>query len=377
MAVRKTKPAKRVGKKPARAGKPAAKRATVAKKAPAKKAAAKKVVKPSAVKQAVSRPAAKTPAAKTPAPPPAAVAKRKETSKIAPLDVSAFPQESIAIFERWICLACVLDVFTRQLGLAQQTAYLEVKRYTPAVGELYAPGAVRPWFVNEPAQEFCPYCGAPAKWHTSLRVYRIEGGKATDALRRGLLKSLPQTGDQFVILEEKGTQQGAFFEWLEKISTGLDLDNPGWLRDVSLHYLARKEPKTDWQTQFRQVHAIRRSRRLDEGWEIDSGRLFLAPTLFDELLLVQYLVSRSHRAGGLTLEGRYTLPELFARLRNAGYLRAVGVHAQNPGDALEQLVVFLGGGEAAIKFYHVVDRRSYLEKVKSVKLVKPPKAKVR
>src|SRR6478672_10568195 len=95
MAVRKTKPAKRVGKKPARAGKPAAKRATVAKKAPAKKAAAKKVVKPAVVKQAVARPAAKTPAA-----PPAAVAKRKETSKIAPLDVSAFPQESIAIFER-------------------------------------------------------------------------------------------------------------------------------------------------------------------------------------------------------------------------------------------------------------------------------------
>ena len=28
--------------------------------------------------------------------------------------------------------------------------------------------------------------------------------------------------------------------------------------------------------------------------------------------------------GGLTLEGRYTLAELFARLRNAGYLRAVG-----------------------------------------------------
>ena len=31
--------------------------------------------------------------------------------------------------------------------------------------------------------------------------------------------------------------------------------------------------------------------------------------LFDELLLVQYLVSRSQLAGGLTLERRYTLPE--------------------------------------------------------------------
>ena len=57
--------------------------------------------------------------------------------------------------------------------------------------------------------------------------------------------------------------------------------------------------------------------------------------LFDELLLVQYLVSRSHKAGGLTLEGRYTLHELFVRLRNSGYLRTVAVQTHNPGDALE------------------------------------------
>jgi hypothetical protein len=97
--------------------------------------------------------------------------------------------------------------------------------------------------------------------------------------------------------------------------------------------------------------------------------------LFDELLLVQYLVSRSHRAGGLTLEGRYTLPELYARLRNSGYLRAAGISAQNAADALEQLVTHLGGGEAAVKFYHVVDRRDFLGKMKSLKLVTPPKPK--
>jgi hypothetical protein len=152
-------------------------------------------------------------------------------------------------------------------------------------------------------------------------------------------------------------------------------DDSVWLRDVSRHYLSRKEPKTDWQAQFAQVHTIRRSRRLETGWEIDHDRLFLAPTLYDELLLVQYLISRSHKAGGLTLEGRYTLAELFARLRNSGYLRAVGVHAQSPADALEQLVTYLGGGETAIKFYHVVDRRDFLEKVKSLKLIRPPRSK--
>jgi hypothetical protein len=162
-----------------------------------------------------------------------------------------------------------------------------MKRYTPSVPELIAPTTARPWFINQPIQNLCPNCGAASKWHTRLRVYRIESGKATDPLRRELLKSLPQADNQFAVLEEKATQEKAFFEWLDKISTDLDLDNPVWLREVSRHYLSRKEPKTDWRAQFDRIHSIRRSRRLESGWEVDSGRLFLAPTLFDELLLVQ------------------------------------------------------------------------------------------
>jgi hypothetical protein len=322
--------------------------------------------------------AAKPAAKKKPVKPkPSAAAKPKSAAKAEPLDLSSFPPESITVLEKSICLACVLDVFTRHLHLAPRTAHLEVKRYTPSIAELYAPTAVRPWFANDPPQSFCPYCGSVSKWHTSLRVYRIESGKATDGLRRELVKSLPQSDNQFTILEEKATQQLAFFEWLEKISTGLDLENPIWLREVSRHYLSRKEPKTDWKAQFNGIHSIRRSRRLESGWEVDGDRLFLAPNLFDELLLVQYLVSRSHKAGGLTLEGRYTLQELFFRLRRSGYLRAVDITTQNPGDALEQLVAYLGGGESSIKFYHIVDRRDFLEKVKGLKLVTPPKPKAR
>jgi hypothetical protein len=200
--------------------------------------------------------------------------------------------------------------------------------------------------------------------HTRLTIHRIEGGKATDLLRRALLKDLAKAGGKFAVLEEKATQQHAFFEWLEKMSNGLDLDNPAWLREVSQHYLGRKLPKTDWPALFGAISSIRRSRRLEDGWEVDTRRLFLAPTLFDELLLVQYLVSRSHRAGGLTLEGRYTVAELYLRLRNSGYLRTMSVTAQNPADALEQLVSKLSGGEVAVKFYHIVDRRDFLEKVK-------------
>lgn len=276
--------------------------------------------------------------------------------------------------EKWLCLACVLDVFTRHLKLPPRTAHLEIKRYTPSISELYTRTPGRPWFGTESDHDVCPYCGSASKWQVKIRVYRIESGKATDALRRDLLRSLPQADNRFVIVEEKATQQHAFIEWLEKISAELDLEDSGWLRKISEQYLRRKEPKTDWQSKFTEIHSIRRSRRLESNWEIDNGRLFLAPSLFDELLLVQYLVSRSHRAGGLTLEGRYTLAELISRLRNAGYLRTIGIRPQNPADTLEELMVHLGGGEVGIKFYHVVDRRAFLAKVTSLKLAKPPKS---
>jgi len=353
---------------PVRRAKPVSK---TGKKAPARKPApASTSAKPAQPKAAKTAGSSKAKAARAKIGP-----RLKPVVGTEPLDLSALPVESVTQLEKWICLACVLDVFTRHMGLAPKTAYLEIKRYTPPVAELTNSALTRPYFTAQPPKSPCPYCGSPAKWHARLRVHRIESGKATDGSRRELVKSLPKSDDQFLVLEEKATQQHAFFEWLDKISTSLNLDDPVWLRDVSLHYLSRKEPKEDWQAKFEQIHAIRRSRRLDSGWEVDSGRLFLAPMLFDELLLAQYLVSRSHKSGGLTLEGRYTLAELFVRLRNSGYLRTAGVHTHNPGDALEQLLNSLSGGETALKFYYIVDRRDFLEKVKAVRLLKPPKPK--
>ena len=314
---------------------------------------------------------------KTPAKPIKPKARQKPVKRKAPvsqetraLDLSALPAENVTQLEKWICLACVLDVFTRHMGLSTRTAHLEIKRYAPSVQELYTPAVTRPYF-GKSVQDGCPYCGSPSKWHARLRVHRIESTKATDASRRQIVKSLP--AKQFLVLEEQTTRQHAFFEWLDKISAGLDLDDPKWLSEVSRHYLGRKDPKVDWRAQFDQAHSIRRSRRLESGWELDDGRLFLSPDLFDELLLVQYLVSRSHKAGGLTLEGRYTLGELFGRLRRAGYLRAVNVRSDNPADALEQLLHHLAGGEASFKLYYIVDRRDFLKRVNALGLTRPPK----
>lgn len=340
----------------------ATKRAKRPAKAP-KKAAGKPARPKSKPEKKAKRPAAvqkKTAAQKA----------KKRTARADVLDLSEFPRESFTQSERGICLACVWQVFTRHLNLAPATAMREIQRYTPTLEELNAASLERPYFVPDSETTKCPYCGSPSKWHARMSTYRIESGKATDVARRALVKSLARAGDQFAVLEQKATQQHAFFEWLEKISMGLDLDNPAWLFAVSQHYLSRKEPKVDWQAEFAGIHSIRRSRRLEEGWETEGGRLFLAPMLFDELLLVQYLISRSHRSGGLTLEGRYTLPELWPRLRRSGYLRSVGVEASNPSDAFEQLLVYLGGGEASLRFYFIVDRRDFLETAHQLKLAK-------
>src|ERR1700722_7577310 len=317
----------------------------------------------------VAAPAKKAVAKKTPV--------KKAKSVVFRVDLSAFPPESIISSERWLCVACVWQIFTRAMNLAPKTALAEMKRYTPSFEELTSAEAARPFFAAQDKQP-CPYCGSPAKWHARIETHRIESGKATDALRRSLVKSLPSSDGQFVVLEQKATQQHAFFEWLEKISANLDLDNPAWLRDISLHYRSRKDPKVNWQVGFDSVHSTRQSRRPGPEHampvklrEVEQDRLYLAPLLFDELLLVQYLVSRSQLAGGLTLERRYTLPELWHRLRHSGYLRSIDVHANNPSDALEQMLAHLSGGEASARYYYIVDRRELLQRVKALQTEKP------
>jgi hypothetical protein len=328
----------------------------------AKKGASKKAAPRKTAKRVVLKRATKAPAKKKRAP-----------DKSAALDLSALPSELVTREGRHVCLACVLDVMTRHMGLAVRKAQLEIKRYAPTLEEVQTRDLSRPFFAREGENDSCPYCGSAPKWHAQLITYRIENNKSIDAQRRGILNSLTEAS--FVVLQEKATQQDAFFQWVEKISASIDPDDPRWLLEISRDYLSRKELKTDWNAAFSQLHSIRRSRRLENGWELDQGRLFLAPMLFDELLLVQYLVSRAHRAGGLTLEGRYTLPELFARLRKSGYLRAAHVEAHNPPDAFEQLLTQLGGGESALRFYYIVDRRNLLERIKALENLRVPRAK--
>lgn len=290
----------------------------------------------------------------------ATAAKKRE------LDFSAFPPGAVAEYTRLLCLACIFDVFTTQLGLAPRTAYSEIKRYAPTLAELTGRESQRPYFESDEKHPRCPYCDAAKRWHARLDTYRIEGGKATDSARRALVKSLPKAEEQFQIIEAKTDRRALLFEWLDSMGHALDFDDDAWLIEATRAYLARIEPKRNWTEIFDGVRAVRRSNRIEDGVERDGARLFLAPSLYSDALLVQYLVSRSQQHGGRTLEGRLTLLELVRRLRYSGHLNAQGITERDQFEVLEKLVEQLTGGEGAVKLYYILDRRDFLDKVKTV-----------
>src|SRR5262245_23096078 len=214
------------------------------------------------------------------------------THKKRELDFSAFPPGTITEYTTLVCLACIFDIFTKQLGLAPRTAFSEIKHHTPTIEELTSRQSMRPYFDSEEKSPHCPYCGSAKRWLARFDTYCVEGGKTTDAPRRALIKRLPKKDDAFLIVEKKSDSRSVFFEWLDTLGVNLDFSDAGWLLDATRLYLARREPKTNWEEVFENTHAARRSSRLTEGWERDGARLFLAPNLYSEAVLIQYLVNR-------------------------------------------------------------------------------------
>ena len=287
------------------------------------------------------------------------------TAQTRELDFSGFPPGTVTEYTTLVCLACIFDIFTKQFGLAPRSAYSEIKRYAPSIKELTSRTAVRPFFDSEEKHPRCPYCDAAKRWHARLDTHAIEGGKTTDAPRRALFKQVQKKGERFQLLELKSNRREAFFDWLDTLRISLDFSKPEWLIESTRAYLERREPKTEWETVLADLRAVRPSSRISEGWELDGSRLFLAPDLYNEVLLVQYLVSRSQEHGGRTLEGRLTLLELIRRIRRGGYLNSHGISTTDQFETLDQLVDEVAGS-GNLKVYYVVDRREFLEKVKSV-----------
>jgi hypothetical protein len=281
------------------------------------------------------------------------------------LDFSDFQPGTVTEYTTLVCLACIFDIFTKQIGLAPRSAYTEIKRYSPTVEELTSRKAVRPFFDSDEKYPRCPYCNAAKRWHARLDTHCIEGGKTTDTPRRKLVKTVEKKKDQFSVLELKSNRRNAFFDWLDTLRITLDLNEPSWLLEATKAYLERKISKENWAEVFDGLRTVRPSSRLEDGWERDGARLFLAPPLYNESLLVQYLVSRSHEHGGRTLEGRLTLMELIRRMRKGGYLAAHSIEGVDQFEIFEKLLDEVAGS-GQLKLYYIVDRREFIEKVKSV-----------
>src|SRR5258708_9624320 len=259
-------------------------------------------------------------------------------SKKRELDLKHFPPGTVTEYTPLVCLACIFDIFTKQLGLAPRTAFSEVKRHTPTIEELTSRTTTRPYFDSEEKGPHCPYCGSAQRWLARFDTFCIEGGKTTDARRRALIKKLPKADEQFLVIERKSDSRAVLFEWLDTVRGNLDHNDELWLIEGTRMYLERREPKTNWDEAFEELRAVRRSSRLSEGWERDGARLFLAHNLYSEALLIQYLASRSHAHGGMTLEGRLTLMDLIRRLRYSGYLDQIGITELEPGEVFEKLI---------------------------------------
>ena len=280
------------------------------------------------------------------------------------LDFNDFPSGTVTEFTTLVCLACIFDIFTRQLRLAPRTAFSEIKRHTPTIEELTSRNAMRPYFDSEEKHPHCPYCGSGKRWHARFDTYCIEGRKSTDLPRRALVKKLPQAGDQFLFVDKKSDSRAVFFEWLDTLRVNLDLNDQSWLLDATRGYLERRDPKTNWETTFAEVRAVRRSMRLKDGWEQDGARLFLAPDIYAEAVLIQYLISRSHAHGGLTFEGRLTLMDLIRRLRYFGYLDALGISERELGEVFEKIIDHLA---ATQDWSHRVSTASSTKRAKAAK----------
>jgi hypothetical protein len=262
-----------------------------------------------------------------------------------------------------MCLACGFDILTKQLHMSPRAAFTMMKKHEPAVAELTG-SAQRPYFV-EAEDGKCPYCRAAKRWHARLTWSRIEGSRSTDAERKKLFAKLPRTGGKIAVVEEKSSRQNLVFQWLDRLGQELDFTDSRWMRQAARIFLEKREPKTNWAEIFSQTGTVRRSRRLEEGYEVDAGCLYLCTDLWDEVLLFQYFLSRSHLSGGRTFEGRLTIRELIQRLRRRGFMKDHEITGDE-FDVLEKTIETLDPGTATVRLYYVVDRRDYLERLRAL-----------
>ena len=277
----------------------------------------------------------------------------------------SIPSAAISSTVLSICLKCAFDVFTKQLKLAPRTAYSELKKHVPADAEFTGTLTSRPHFFENPETDRCPYCDCTKRWFAHFQELRIDAHPEFEKDRKKLWAALRKDPDRYVLRNPSRTQFEIFSDWLERLKRTIDLEAEDWLMVTALEQIRRANLSADWRQPLREgVKRVQLSRDTS-SWRYENGWLYVSPAIYGDVLLIQHLLSRSHLHGGLTFEGRLTLPELVRRLRRIGYFEARGIDSHDSSEAFEQAIVaMVASGPAAV--YYAVDRGPYLDKLKAI-----------
>jgi hypothetical protein len=278
----------------------------------------------------------------------------------------SIPSSAISRTTLKICLKCAFDVFTKQLKLTPRTAYSELKKHVPEEVDITGAATSRPHFFEEPGVDHCPYCNGTKRWFAEFHAIRIDANASFEKERKKLWTALKKLPDRYTLWSPTRTQLQIFSEWLERLNRSLSFEDDSWLLDSAISHIKRSAPSNDWdQVLASGVRRVQLSRQVEDSWHYEDGWLYVSPALYGDVIMVQHLISRSHQHGGRTFEGRLTFQELMRRLRRIGYFEAKGINASEPYEEFEEAIARLvDSGPSAV--YYAVDRKDYLNKLKSI-----------
>jgi hypothetical protein len=282
------------------------------------------------------------------------------------ISFETIPGSAISRTTLKICLKCAFDVFTKQLKLTPRTAYSELKKHIPEEVDITGAATSRPHFFDEPGLDHCPYCNGTKRWFAEFHSIRIDANPSFEKERKKLWAALRKQADRYALWTPERTQMQIFSEWLERLNRSVSFDDDRWLLEAAISHIKRSAPSNDWDTLLSSgVGRVQLSRQMGDDWRYEDGWLYVSPSLYGDVIMVQHVISRSHQHGGRTFEGRLTFQELIRRLRRIGYFDAKGINTNDPYEAFEQAIARLvDSGPSAV--YYAVDRKDYLDKLRSV-----------
>jgi hypothetical protein len=286
--------------------------------------------------------------------------------KKAEISFDSIPRSAVSNTTLKICLKCAFDVFTKQLKLTPRTAYSELKKHVPEEVDITGAATSRPHFFEKPGVDHCPYCNGSKRWFAEFHAIRIDAHSSFEKVRKKLWAALKKQPDRYALWSLERTQMQIFSEWIERLNRSLSFDDDHWLLENAISHIKRSAPSNDWDTILSSgVRRVQLSRQVEDAWRYEDGWLYVSPGLYGDVIMVQHLNSRSHQHGGRTFEGRLTFQELIRRLRRIGYFEAKGIDPNDPYEEFENAIgKLVDSGPGAV--YYAVDRKDYLDKLKSV-----------